>query len=1499
LLLGSMKSNIGHAQAAAGVAGVIKMVQAMRHRTLPRTLHVDRPTSRVDWSAGAVDLLTEERDWPGTADRPVRAGVSSFGISGTNAHVILESAPREPAGEAERTDPPVIPWVLSGRDPEALRAQARGLVDALEAGPAPHPADIGFSLATGRASGFEHRAVLLGGDRPEARRRLALLAAGEAAPGVATGTARERGLAFLFTGQGAQRAGMGQDLYASFPVFADALDEVLARFDRLLEHPLRTVMFAQPGAPQAALLDRTEFAQPALFAFETALFRLLESLGVHPRLVAGHSAGEPAAAHVAGMLSLDDACSLVAARGRLMGRLPAGGAMASINATEAEVAEALADAELIGTAGPVGLAAVNGPEAVVVSGAERAVLAVMASFEARGRRTKRLRVGHAFHSALMEPMLAEFDEAASGVTVRPARVPMLSGVLGEVADAEAVGAPGYWVRHVREPVRFADMVRGAAGLGATAFLDVGPDASLSAMARECLPDDADAVFAPTLRKDRPEAETLMSALAELYVQGTPVDWAEVFAGSGAHRVDLPTYPFRRRRYWLTARPSGGGDPASLGLVPVGHPILRALADTGDGEAVALTGRLSVRAQPWLADHVVAGATVCPGTAFLDMAATAGRQVGRPVVEELTLTAPLVIEDEEPVRLRVEVGEPDGQGRRPVRVLARPASPGAGEWTGHAEGTLAASAAPERFEPAAWPPPGAQGVPIDGLYEALADGGLGYGPAFRGLRAVWRLGDETFAEVVLPETAGADRFVLHPALLDAALHPLVLAAWTDGDEELRLPFSWSDVRIGTGTAATVRVRLARRESGEVAVTATDESGRVVIEAGGLTLRPLPQGRWRDRTGLVRRSAFRLDWRPVPAPRAAPPGGRRLAAIGPGAPGLLAADHYPDVPALSAALDAGAAPPDIAFLSVPEVPDRTPDAVRETTHLVLGALQTWLAEDRLSGARLVVISRDAVAAVPGDRSPGLGHAPLWGLLRSARSEHPGRFGLLDLDGAEESLSAVPAALAVDEPEIAVRRGGLHAPRLAPLTAGSSEPPALGSAGGTVLVTGATGGIGRVLTRHLVAAHGVRHLLLVGRRGGDGAAGLGAELRGLGAEVTFAACDVADRAGLAEIIGAVPADRPLTGVFHAAGVLEDAVLSAIGSGRLDRVLRPKLDGALWLHELTLDLPIRDFVLFSSASGVLGAPGQAAYAAANAFLDALARHRRAAGLPAVSLAWGPWDVADGMVGRLTATDATRLRRRGAEPLSAAEGMALFDAATAAADPAPVLMKMNRARPVGDGPSGEVPALLRELVAPAAGGQGDPSGASADAGTAPAAGGRGLADALAGRPAEEQEKTLVALIRGEAAATLGHPGTGVIETGRSFADLGFDSLATIELRNRLNRVTGLRLPASVLFDHPTPRALAARLRTELAPDEAPDQAAGGAAGPLFAELDRIEEMLGRLDPGDAPLAKVSTRLEVIATRVREAAGRASWAEAPDGGRPEAASLDELLAHIDEEFGAV
>ncbi|MDH6244451.1 type I polyketide synthase [Mycobacterium sp. OTB74] len=1755
LWLGSVKSNFGHTSAAAGVAGVIKMIQAIQHGVMPPTLNVDAPTPHVDWSAGAVSLLTEARAWP-EGDGPRRAGVSSFGISGTNAHVILEQAPPTAPEDVvpERDDvveESATAWVLSARSEQALTNQAERLLTYLATQDDPSPLDVGWSLVTTR-SVFEHRAALVGTGRKELTAQLAGLAARE--PGAVVGRTRPVGkTVFVFPGQGSQRLGMGRQLYERFPLFAKAFDEAVAALDPHLRLPLRQVMWGS----DEILLESTEFAQPALFAVEVALAALLQHWRVLPDVVTGHSVGEIAAAYVAGVLTLEDAATVVAARGRLMAALPPGGAMVAVAATEDEVAPLL-------TTG-VSIAAVNGPDAVVISGADAPVTALADRFAQRARRVHRLSVSHAFHSELMEPMLDEFSRLVAGVSAAPPRIALVSNLTGQLAGA-GYGTPGYWVEHVRQPVRFAAGVRAAESSGAGVFVEVGPSGGLTAAVAQSLTAEP-AVSAVTLAKDRPEVESLLGGLGQLFINGVDVDWPAAL-GRG-RRVDLPTYGFARQHFWLDSRSAGAADVQGVGLVRADHPLLGAVVERPDSGGVVLTGSLSVGQSPWLADHVVNGLLLFPGAGFVELVLRAGDEVGCSVVEELMLLAPLVLPAAGGVQVQVVVDAAGESGSRSVWVYSRGTEPDS-VWVLHAQGALSPALVKPAADLSVWPPAGASAVDTGDAYEVLARRGYAYGKAFRGLRTLWRRGSEVFAEVTVGEDAAVAGFGIHPAVLDAALH-----AWgvADGGEGTMLPFSWRGVCLHAAGASHVRVRIAPAGPAAVSVDLADAAGLPVLSVRELAVRPVSAQALS--AALVAAAGgggelFQVSWSPITL------------------------EHN----------DVG----DNIEVWKPGGADGVLGSVYAATHEALAELQSRLPGNE---SRVLVVLTCGAVGLPGEDVTDLAGAAVWGLVRSAQAEHPGRVVLVDSDGSIDVATVISSG----EPQLVVRSGVVHAARLAKagavlglpaggwrmsaggggtlddivvtpaapielaagqvrvataavgvnfrdvlvalgmypgaaelgaegagvvvevgpgvegLAVGDSvlgllgvvgseavvdarlvtkvpagwsyaqaasvpvvfltamyglsvlanlkagekvlvhaatggvgmaavqlcrhwgaevfatasrgkwdtlramgfddahiadsrtlefeekflaatggagvdvvlnslagefldaslrllvnggrfiemgktdlrDPDAVaaehqgvryrafdlmeagpehlaamladlmglfadgvleplpvkafdvraapaayrfvsqarqigkvvltlpegpgstvlagaggGLAGGSVIVTGGTGMAGSAIAAHLVAKYGVAHVVLVSRRGADaeGVPDLVGRLEEAGAQVSVVACDVADRDAVAALIAQLPAQYPLKGVFHAAGVLDDGLIGSLTPERVDTVLRAKVDGAWNLHELTQHLDLSAFVLFSSMAGIVGAPGQGNYAAANNFLDALAAHRRAQGLAGLALAWGLWEQSSAMTRGLGGGDKARISRAGLAPLSTPRAMQLFDDASLADRPVLVAARLDLA---GLSTSGVVPPLLGDLVTR----QGRRLATDTDS----AASLSGLVAQLRGLTPDQRHKRLAELVCTNAATVLGRS-SGDVGADAEFQDLGFDSLTAVELRNRLKTVTGLTLSPVAIFDHPTPTALAEHIDELL--DSAPIATDTSSSEPdrlaRFNDIARELQMLvNQPDWTRDDRAHFSDRLQTLLTGITAAPAVPDSALSFDDDITTATD-SQLFAILDEDF---
>ncbi|MFK4070363.1 SDR family NAD(P)-dependent oxidoreductase [Streptomyces sp. NPDC029674] len=1425
LWLGSVKSNIGHPQGAAGVAGVIKMVMALQRELLPATLYVDEPTPHVDWSSGSVRLLTEPVPWT-RGERPRRAGVSAFGMSGTNAHVILEEAPAEetPAQEAPTGKAPepaagtVVPWIVSARGEDALRAQAAQLADHVsddDRQPA-SPVEVGWSLATTR-SAFENRAVVVGNDHAALVDGLRSLAAGEASPDVVSGAvgATGPGPVMVFPGQGGQWVGMGARLLEESPVFAARIAECEQALSAYVDWSLTDVLRGD-----GADLARIDVVQPVLWAVMVALAAVWADQGIEPAAVVGHSQGEIAAACVVGAITLDEGARIVSVRSVLLRQLSGRGGMASLGMGQ-EQAAGLID----GHPGVV-VAAVNGPSSTVISGPPEGIAAVVAEAQERGLRARAVASDVAGHGPQLDAILDQLTEGLAGIRPAATEVAFYSTVTaGHLTDTTGLDT-AYWVRNVRRTVRFADTVDELLADGYRLFIEVSPHPVLN-LALEGLIERAavPAAVVPTLRRDHGDTAQLVRAAAQAFAAGAEVDWRRWFPADPTPRtVDLPTYAFQRQDFWLAPAAGRSGDPAGLGLAASGHPLLGASVGLASGDVHLLSGRVSRQSAGWLDDHVVACQALVPGAAQVEWVLRAADEAGCSALEELTLQTPLVLPATGGLQIQVVVEAADAHGRRDVQLFSRPddddAFASTRPWTCHATGVLAPDPADDAAAgdaaandatagmDGAWPPADAEPVPVEDLYAQADRTGYGYGPAFRGVRALWRHGRDVLAEVTLPEEAGdPDGFGIHPALLDAVLQPAALLLPPPEAAQVWLPFAWNDVALHAVRATTVRVRLTllgERVDQGLRITVADAVGAPVLTVRDLRPRPTDTGRLaaaatRDRQGL-----FDLAWT---APESATNGSHGAEPDG----WVTLGEDAASLTDLLASVEAGAPVP--RLVAAPLEPARDDDGLALATH-VLGLAQTWLASP-LHDSRLVLVTRGAVTFgtdVPGDGDGAAGGdvdvavAAVWGLVRSAQSENPDRFTLIDLGPDDTLAAAMAAAERLDEPQLAVHGGEIRVPRLV-RAADATTPPASrhtapGPEGlhpnGTVLITGGTGVLGRLVAEHLVREWGVRHLLLASRRGDQapGSDELRAHLRELGATVEIAAADVGDAEAVAALIASVDPAHPLTGVIHAAGVLDDAVITAQTPESLARVWATKATAARHLHEATRETPLDFFVVFSSAAASLGSPGQANYAAANAYCDALVQHRRAEGLAGLSIAWGLWQATSGMTGQLSETDLARMKRTGFAALTDEGGLALLDAARAHDQPYVVAADLDP-RAVTDGLS----PLLRALTAPTS------RRRVASEGLADGA----LAARLTGLDADGRLRLLTDVVREYVAAVLGHGSAARVSVDLAFKDLGFDSLTAVELRNRLSAACDVRLPATLIFDHPTPKALATHLVDRLA----------------------------------------------------------------------------------------
>ncbi|MFI2474182.1 SDR family NAD(P)-dependent oxidoreductase [Nocardia xishanensis] len=1044
LKLGSIKGNFGHTQAAAGVAGVIKMVMAMRHGVLPSTVNVSEPTPAVDWSHGAVELVTQIGPWPDNG-HPRRAGVSSFGIAGTNAHVILEEAPQAAERSADPSSEPGVPvavWPISGRTPEALADQAARLADHVRAHPEFTLRDVGCALATSRTT-FEHRAVLLGTNRVDLLAGLSEVAESKPVGPIRGQAQPDRRVAFVFPGQGAQFAGMAAQLMDESAIFAEQIRTCEAAFAEFVDWSLTDALREADGAPS---IERVDVVQPALFATMVSLAALWRSYGIEPAAVIGHSQGEVAAAYVAGALSLSDAARIVTMRSKPLRTLPGSGGMASINASADRVRE------LMDGLDDLYIAAINSPTITVVAGGAEAVTRMVELAEDNGIRAKRIPVDYAAHTCHLDPLREQLQAAVAPIVPMGTDVVFFSTVTGDVLPTEQLG-PDYWFRNLREPVDFEQGFQAAFQSGFDAFIEMSVHPVLTSAMHESL--DSAGSFADSclivgsLKREDAGMHRFLISVAEAHVKGVSPDWSKIYPFRAARPVTLPTYAFQRQKYWLeSVANTGGGKPSGLGLVAAGHPLLGAVSELPGADRYQFSTRLSVTSQPWLADHALHGNVLVPGAMLLELALHAGDSLGYPRVEKLSMYTPVTLPTEGAIHLQLVVGEPEKGGRRKVAIYSRPEVkdelPGSSQWSLHADGLLTAAAKNDDIEGQGlelWPPVGAEpGMDPETAYRTLAALGYQYGPVFQGMKAVWKRGEDVFAEVALPETvADADKYGLHPALLDAAMQSAAAAAALLPSEAgaIRLPFAWERVELRAVGAKALRVRLTPVGNDRLRWVLADNTGRVVA-VGTLQVRSISMGKLATR-GLSGRqeSLFGVDWLALPTQRARYSARRgEWAVVGAeplGVPDEGELSAYADIDALGAAIESGAEVPKVVLLprlagsAGAEPGAHLTDTVRDELVRTLTQLQTWFADERFAETKLVVLTRGVQAVDISEEVSDLAGATVLALVRSAQSEFQDRVQQIDLDEADITLDQLSAILQTDEPELALRAGEFFARRL----------------------------------------------------------------------------------------------------------------------------------------------------------------------------------------------------------------------------------------------------------------------------------------------------------------------------------------------------------------------------------------------------------------------------------------------------------------------------------------
>jgi len=1464
LAIGSVKTNIGHLESASGVAGLIKVILSLQHETLPPHLHLQERSPRIPWPDFPIEIPTAPVPWR-RGERPRLAGVSSFGFSGTNAHLIVSEAPlpEPPASEPAR---PVQVLCLSARTEPALRQLAGRYAGALSDPDAPSLADAAFTAHTGRAH-FSHRLAVSAADNEGAAAALEAFARGESAGALRAGTVFKGDgprLAFLFTGQGAQYAGMGRRLYQTESVFRAELDRCAELLDPYLERPLLEVLFSADG-PES-LLHHTAYTQPALFALEWSLASLWASWGARPYAVLGHSVGEYAAACLAGVFSLEDGLRLIAARARLMGALPAGGGMAALLAGEAQAAGYLAP-----YAGRLSIAALNGPENTVVSGDLDALDELLAELAGRGVQARRLTVSGAFHSHRMDPILEPFLEEARRVRLSAPSLALISNLSGEPAGEE-VCSPEYWMNHIRRPVQFARGMASLERLGCNVFLEIGPDPTLVRMGRRCLQDpERPRLWLASLRKDGEDWEALGEALAGLYVAGLPVDWGAFDRAGGRRKVSLPTYPFQHVRCWLEDGPAPAALPAGEGPFQ-----LEPLEVAGEPDLHLWQGKVSLDALPYLGDHRIQEAAVLPATAYIELAVEAATRLfgaGPLKLKDFENLAMLVLRPGEAHRLQVSLQLQGGLAR--FRIYSRPEGQGARAWKLHVTGTvqpLAEADLAGRPDLASFESIRARaGLETAGpeFYRAQAQKGNQWGPAFQGLLHAWQGTGEAAAEVRAAATIRGEleRYTLHPALADAGEHVL-LAALPGGEaaqgkagafvgggvEEIRV---YRELR-GEKFFACARLRQdgARAENilyGDVALF--DEHGALVSETLGTKLWYLEPGAGALQPEGPEEWFYQVSWQPQELPgvseearapgcwlvlcdrqgvgealaeRLRAAGGRTLIAAWDSARGEAGEAACRVRPAVREDFDwllEQAASrfqghldgivylwsldvPRMGEAALPEV-----ERAQELTAAALLHLAQALGACKLQGERRLALVTRGVQALPGSPAPVEAlQAPVWGFGRSLAAELPEFWGaLIDLDPGEDGVRSAGRLFQEllhpsREDQLAYRDGRRYAARLDRLPLPDPGPEVQCRPEAAYLITGGLGGLGLAAAGWL-AERGARNLVLLGRsplppretwealpEGSPQARRVSAvrALEGCGVTVITAAVDVSDAEALERFFEQYErgGNPPLRGVIHAAGI---PLYSPLGEHSLEEmraVLQPKLLGGWLLHRHFEHRPLDFFILYSSASALLSSPLIASYAAGNAFLDALAHFRRAAGLPGLSLNWGFWSEV-GMAADFAGREAGPGDSPVGRSLSPRQGLRALELSLRAGFTQAAVIPTDWAQ-WGERYAGYASSpYLERLVGPARPGTGLQPAAQSDAET------RLPQAEAAGGPGVSTFDEIAAVLR---------MAPGALPLDEPLNQLGFDSLMALELKSRLERRWNVSLPLIKILEGPTPSELHAYL---------------------------------------------------------------------------------------------